>query len=334
MTSPEDLYRQLRSSHIPPLALLFGQEPYLVQRAVQTLREAVLVSGDDVFNDHQFNGKEATAAQILEAALTLPVFADKKLVTVKDAHLLPTTELDQLIDYLNAPVNETCLLLVAEKVDSRRKFFQQFKKIGTVVEFKPLAEKSLPQYVRQVLEQNEVKISGDALALFCSMTGGSLHEIHSELEKLLNYIGTSQLIDVKDIQAVVSRGRAENIFELGRAVGQGHSAQALMLVWNLTASGEAPLKILSMLVRHFRQLWKVRELQVKKYTHKDIAQLAGVPFFVVGGLIQQGKRFSRRDFVRMFEMFVETDLAMKSSGADSESLLDRLVLKLAQLRAK
>jgi DNA polymerase-3 subunit delta len=334
MTSPEDLYRQLRFSQIPSLILLFGQEPFLIQRAVQTVREAVLVNEDDAFNDHQFNGKEATSSQILEAALTFPVFAEKKLVTVKDAHLLPATELDQLVEYLNAPVSETCLLLVAEKIDARRKFFQLFKKIGTTVEFKPLAEKNQPQYVRQILEHNNVKISEDALALFCGMTGGSLHEIHAELEKLINYIGTSQVIDVKDIQAVVSRGRAENIFELGRAVGQGHSAQALTLVWSLTASGEAPLKILSMLVRHFRQLWKVRELQVKKYPRKDIARLAGVPFFVVDGLIQQGKRFSRRDFVRMFEMFIETDLAMKSSGADSESLLDRLVLKLAQGRAK
>lgn len=334
MTSPEDLYRQLQSAQIPPLILLYGQEPFLVQRAVHAVRRAVLADENDAFNDHQFVAREAKAEQILEAALTLPVFAPRKLVTVKDFHLLPAAELDLLSDYLENPVAETCLLLVADKIDARRKFFQQFKQAGCLVEFKPLMEKHLPRHVRQVLDQHDVKISEDALALFCAMTGGSLYEIHGELEKLVNYIGPAQLIDVKDVQAVVSRGRAENVFELGRAVGQGRAEKALTLVLRLSAEGEPPLKILSMLVRHFRQLWKVRELQVKKYSPKDIAQLAGVPFFVVDGLIQQGKRFSRSDFLSIFELFIETDLAMKSSGADAQSLLDQLVLRLARIRAE
>jgi DNA polymerase-3 subunit delta len=98
----------------------------------------------------------------------------------------------------------------------------------------------------------------------------------------------------------------------------------------LSSAGEAPLKILALLVRHFRQLWKVRELQVQKYPLKEIAKIAGVPFFIVAGLIQQGKNFSRNDFMRAHELFLETDLAMKSSGADAAALLDNLILCLVK----
>ncbi|MCK5783223.1 MAG: hypothetical protein KAH06_02160, partial [Desulfobacterales bacterium] len=114
----------------------------------------------------------------------------------------------------------------------------------------------------------------------------------------------------------------------GTAVGRGDIAKALMLIMRLSAAGEAPLKILSLLVRHFRQLWKVRELQVQKRPLKEIAKVAGVPYFVVEGLIQQGKKFSRNDFIRAHELFLETDLAMKSSGADADALLDSLILRL------
>jgi DNA polymerase-3 subunit delta len=251
-------------------------------------------------------------------------------VTVKDAHLLPAAELEALLPYLQDPVPETCLLLVAEKIDSRRKFFQQFKKSGCMVEFKPLAERELPGHVKTFLEGRDYRISADALELFCGMVGGSLHEIHSELDKLLTYLGDRTLIDVTDVQAVVSKGRAENIFELGNAVGRGDVAGALSLVKRLTDGGEAPLKILSLLVRHFRQLWKVRELQVQNRNPRDIAATAGVPFFVVQQLIAQGKRFSRQDFQRNYELFLETDLAMKSSGADAEALLESLLLRLCR----
>ncbi len=332
--TPEELLRSLRNNQAPELIYLYGQEPFLAQRAAAQVRRAVLASDKDDFNDDQFYGKDTTAAQITEAALTLPVFAPRRLVTVKDAQQLPAGELEQLIPYLKQPVPETCLLFVADKIDSRRKFFQQFKKSGALVEFKPLSERELPGYIRGLLDDRDLRMTGDALDLFCSMVGSSLHEVHAELEKLLTYLGTRTLVDVPDVQAIVSKGRAENIFELGNAVGRGDAARALGLVKGLVDAGEAPLKILSLLVRHFRQLWKVRELQVQKKGKRDIAGIAGVPFFVVDALVAQGKRFSRKDFQRAYEMFVETDLAMKSSGADAEALLESLLLNLVKRDAK
>ncbi len=329
-----ELYRRLRSNQVPELILLCGQEPYLVQRAARSVRQTIFPDGNDDFNDTQFYGKEATAGMILEVAMTYPVFAEKRLVTVKDAHQLPAAELEKLLPYLQDPIPETCLLFIADKIDNRRKFFQQFKKCGALVEFKPLSDREIPQYIHTVLNQRDVKVSADAVNLFCSMVGNNLHEVHAELDKLVTYIGTATLIDVKDVQAVVSRGRAENIFELGNAVGRGDIAKALTLIMRLSSAGEAPLKILSLLVRHFRQLWKVRELQVQKCPAKEIAKIAGVPFFVVDGLIQQGKKFSRNDFIRIFELFLETDLAMKSSGADAGALLDSLILHLVKKKAE
>ena len=324
----DELLRNIRTNQIPALIFLYGQEPYLLQRAAKAVRRAVLAAGNDDFNDNQFYGKEATASQITEAALTFPVFAPKRLVTVKEAHLLPAAELDGLLAYLKDPAPETCLLFIADKIDSRRKFYQQFKKVGSLIEFKPLAERDLPRHIRSFLDERDYRISADALDLFCAMVGPSLHEVHSELEKLLTYLGDRTLIDIVDVEAVVSRGRAENIFELGNAVGRGDSGKALTLVKRLVDSGEAPLKVLSLLVRHFRQLWKVRELQVSKVSPREIAATAGVPFFVVEAMIAQGKRFSRDDFRQAYEDFLETDLAMKSSGADAEALLECLLLKL------
>lgn len=328
----DELFRNLSKGEIPKLLFLYGKEPFLLQRAIRLVRKAVLEAEQDDFNDNQFYGKEATAVAIIESARTLPVFAHKRLVTVKDAHLLSAADLDALISYLKDPVPETCLLFVAEKIDSRRKFFQQFKKSGSLIEFKPLSERELPGHVRTFLNDRDYRISGDALELFCSMVGDSLHEVHGELEKLLIYLGDRSLIDVADVQAVVSRGRAENIFELGNAVGRGDAAKALALAKKLMDGGEAPLKILSLLVRHFRQLWKVRELQVQNCPPREIAATAGVPFFVVQPMIIQGKRFSRLDFGRAYELFLETDLAMKSSGADAEALLESLLLQLSRKR--
>ncbi len=326
----DELFRRLQAGQIPELIFLYGQEPYLVQRAAQKVRRAVLAAENDDFNDNQFYAKDLQVEQVLDAAQTLPVFAAKRLVTVKDAHLLPAAALEEFLGYLKDPVPETCLLFIAEKIDSRRKFFQQFKKQGALIEFKPVSERDLPRHVRSYLDQRDYRISADALELFCSLVGGGLNEVHSELDKLLLYLGERTLVDLVDVQAIVSKGRAENIFELGNAVGKGDAARALTLVKRLVEAGEAPLKILSLLVRHFRQLWKVRELQVANASPREIASTAGIPFFIVDGMVTQGKRFSRQDFRAIYEAFLETDLAMKSSGADAEALLESLLLRLSK----
>ncbi len=332
--TPDEFYRQLEAAQIPSVLCLYGEESFLVRKAVADLRNSIFPEGNDDFNDNHYYGRDVKAEQVVDAAQTLPMFASRRLVTVRDAQQLPAVEQEKLLPYLDDPAPETCLLLIADKIDSRRKFFQQLKKKGELVEFKPLAERDLPRYLKKLLNKKDLDISADALSLFCSMVGENLNEVHSELDKLISYIGTATLIDMKDVQAVVSRGRAENIFELGNAVGRGDVASALALIKRLAAAGEAPLKILGLLVRHFRQLWKVRELSVQRCSPRDIAAQVRVPFFAVDGLIRQSSRFSRNDFMHAHRLFLETDLAMKSSGADADALLDQLILALTALKNK
>ena len=332
--TPDDFYRQLQSDQVPPLLCLYGEEDFLVHRAVADLHQHVFPTGKDDFNDSLYQGKEIKAEQVIDTAQTLPMFAQRRLVTIRDAQLIPAAEQEKLISYLNDPAPETCLLLVADKIDSRRKFFQQFKKKGQVVEFKALTERELPGYLKKLLYAKDIEISADALSLFCSMVSTGLNEVHTELDKLLTFIGTETLVDVKDVRAVVSRGRAENVFEVGNAVGRGDVGKALELVNRLSAAGEAPLKILSLLARHFRQLWKVRELGAQRTSARDIAAQVRIPFFIVDGLVRQAGKFSRSDFMHAHQLFLETDLAMKSSGANAEALLEQLIHALVGLKKK
>lgn len=331
--TPEALQQAIKSHKLPPVLFLYGPELFLQQKVLLQIEKAVLSPGTEDFNRHLFHGKGLAVEQVLETALTFPVFADRRLIVVKEAHSLTTADFDELLDYCKKPAPETCLVFCGEKIDSRRKFFQTLKKIDALVEFKPLNERQLPGFIRAHLDGLGFTITSDALSLFMSRVGSSLLEVMTELEKLSLYAADLRLIDVPEIQAVVSNVRAENIFEIGNAVGSQDAGKALTLGRHLIADGEAPLKILSLLSRHFRQLWKARELQVEGRSSSEIARGAGVPPFVVDGLIVQCKRYSRADFRRAFKLFVAADLAMKSSGSRPEVVLENLLMELAGRRA-
>ena len=327
--TPDALQQAIKSQNVPPVLFLYGSEPFLQQEVLKQLENSVLSPGSEDFNRHVFHAKGLAVDQVLEAALTFPAFAERRLVIVKEAHSLTTADFDALFEYIQEPAPETCLVFSAEKIDSRRKFFQSLKKTGALVEFKPLNDRQIPGFIRRYLDGLGFTVTEDAIGLFVSRIGNGLQEVMTELEKLSLYVGSPRLIDTPDVQAVVSNVRAENIFAIGNAVGCQDAGKALTLGRHLVADGEAPLKILSLLSRHYRQLWKARELQVEGRSPAEIAKGAGVPPFVVDGLISQCRRYSRVDFRRAFSLFVEADLAMKSSGSQPEVVLENLLLQLA-----
>lgn len=323
----DEFYRQLEIDP-PPLILLYGAETYLLQQAHQRIRSAIFGTTRDDFNDHQFHGKGARAEDIIDAATTYPVFAPRKLVTVNDFHLLAAAEQDKFSVYLERPLEQTSLLLIAEKIDSRRKFFQQFKKNGVVFKFDPLTDREIPDFVRREAQQRGIRIGREALDLLCSLVSNSLHEIEGELDKLMLYIGERREIGVADVEAIVSRGRSESIFALGEAIAKGDLIRALTLVRRFAAASEPPLLVLNLITGHYRLLWKIRALDSRQCAAADIARQVGRPPFIVPRLLEQARRFSRRHFMAAYALFIDTDLAMKSRGGDAEALLELMVIRL------
>lgn len=328
----ETLKKALKKRDLPPILYLYGEEPFLQQQALQQIERALIEPGTEDFNRQVFYGRNLDVSQLLDAVMTLPAFAPRRLVIVKEAQHLLAEAYERLIEYLAKPVAETCLVFSADKIDNRRKFFQLLKKRDALVDFRPLSEGQIPGFVRGRLEERNFQITADALQLFVLQVGSGLHEIVTELEKLMLYAGAARLLDLADVQAVVSSSRSENIFEIGNAVASFAAGQALSLGRALLAEGESPVKILVLLTRHFRQLWKVYELDAVGCPQREIASRASVPPFVVGRLSQQARGYTRKDFKRAFALFLAADLAMKSSGARPDVVLEQLLMRLATPR--
>ena len=71
---------------------------------------------------------------LIDMANAMPTFADWRLVVVREAHKLSAAVLEQLVPYINDPSPTTLLVFVGEKIDRRKKFFQDFKKHGALFE--------------------------------------------------------------------------------------------------------------------------------------------------------------------------------------------------------
>ena len=103
----KEFYAQLKSGALESVYLFSGPEEYLKREALGELRRALLPEGLEQLNETVLEG--ATAAQIVEAAETLPFMCERRVVEVRDwAPLLSGKARDE--------ESEACLLYTSRCV--------------------------------------------------------------------------------------------------------------------------------------------------------------------------------------------------------------------------
>jgi len=324
--TPAELERLIASHNLPPLLYLYGEETFTLERLLKRLIHSVIPADATDFNLTVMHHKEFTADKLLDTARTYPVFCSHRVVVVKDAHQLPATELDRILPYVLDPAPETILVFSGEKIDARKKFFVEFKKHGELVECKKLYENQLPAVIRSMAQAEGYTLTEDAMVLFSRRVGANLQDIHTELLKLGAYICGRNLADSSDVSAVVTSSRQETVFSLNDALGDKDTSRAVEMIGRLLNEGTPALVVLSMMVRHFRNLWKIREMLDQNRNRGELAKAAAVNPYFLDGLIRQARNFPPKHLRTIFEDFVETDLALKSAGAHPGALLEKTAM--------
>ena len=256
-----------------------------------------------------------------------------------------------------APGN--CLIMTATAVDKRKKLFKTIDKTGVVLYF-GLAKKEAQ--TRQVLTEEAAKLfarngkslTAGAWAALGGKTGFELRSSLNELEKLILYSGHRQVIDEKDVEAVVSRTREDKVFDLTAALAEKNVKAALAALGALLEQGEHPLMILSMIGREVRHLLQASLLigsgklpkvtshmqyavfQKNVYpavtalvTESDRGQdlLINKHPYVIFSALRACGRFTRGDLLSFLNELLAVDLAMKSSATEPRLLLERFLVK-------
>ena len=323
----EQFQAVVRAERIPMLLLVHGEESYLVDQAGRLVVNAVVAPENRDFNLTVVHGRDLKGHELIDQARTLPVFASHRLVVIRNVHEAPTDQLEAFAAYLDDPVPETFLLLTAVGIDKRRKFFQKFAQVGEIIEFRRLFDNQLPQFIRERAREAGRTFTAPALKLFCRRVGNNLAEVMGELDKLISYAGDREFFEEDDVAAVVSDTRVESVFALTDAIGTGDHAAALRLLQRLLDDGQPPLVILSMFIRHFRQLWKARELLAQGVPQKELPRRIGINPYFVGSLLTQAQLYDDRQLRETFPRLLAVDHALKSGG-DPRAQLEGLIFTL------
>ena len=317
----KNLNQDLKDGTFKPVYLLFGDEPFLIASYKRRLREAL--TGGDTMNYNYFEGKGPDVKEIISLADTMPFFAARRLIMIDGSGFFKTAAPDELVDYMGAVPETTCLVFCESEVDKRNRPYKKVKELGRAVELGRQDAAQLSRWAAGILAQDGKRITRSVMDYFLERTGDDMESIRSELEKLVCYTMGRSVVTKEDVDAVGTVHVENRIFEMVSAITAGNKRKAMDLYEDLLTLREPPMRILFLIARQFNQLLQVKELADAGNDKGSIAAKAKIPPFAAGRLIAQARSFTREQILSCVSRCVQLEEDVKTGKLD-----DRLAVEL------
>jgi DNA polymerase-3 subunit delta len=327
------LWKRLAQGQSDPCYFFFGEETYLIQEYTTTLTERILGTAPRDFNYDVFSVDNDTLEDALSIARTLPMMATHRVVVLHGLQQLRKTDWPPLERYLEHPSASTALLC-SSSVSDPKKFPPSLWQHAVTVECHRLDGPKLHDWVTHTVAKRGYRITPEALQGLLHEQESDLQTIRQEIEKLCTYAGETPEITLDDVQEVTQTSRLQSIFALSDALGTRQIGPAFTVVERLLNQGEPPLVILSMMVRHVRLLWSVKQLGQQRHDPPHMAKSLGLPLAVCRQLVTQSQHFSTEHLRQLYAAALEADLTFKTSNKPPRAILEELILHVCVRRAR
>jgi DNA polymerase-3 subunit delta len=250
------------------------------------------------------------------------------------------------------------LILLAETVDKRKKFYKFIYKHGLILDLAvdPGASKGartdqdtvLQGLIRQTLAEFGKDMEPAAMRALIERVGFHPVAIVRETEKLALYADSAARISMRDLQEVVGRTREDAIFEFTEACTDFDLERALLLATRLLEAGVYPLALVAALRNHFRKLLLVRSFidssrpvfvpgmtfavfqkgylpELKETRPEQLAELPGHPYALYM-MFARARKLAVAGLLVWLRELLALELSLKSSGQSPALLFDRFLI--------
>lgn len=255
--SAEKIISDWKNKKFKPLYWLEGEEPYFIDEVIDYAEHHLLAESEAAFNLTIFYGKDAAWADVVNACMRYPVFAERQVVLLKEAQHMK--DIDKLENYVQRPLASTVFVVSykEKKVDARTKFAKLLKQHGEILSTKKIYDNQLPQWTSQMVAAKGLTINHNALLLLVDHIGNDLSRLKNEVDKLSINLAGEKNIDESAIEKYIGISKEYNVFELQDAISEKNLPKAIRIIQYFQANPKAgPLQlILPTLYNYFSKIY-------------------------------------------------------------------------------
>ncbi|SHJ79022.1 DNA polymerase III subunit delta [Paramaledivibacter caminithermalis] len=337
----KSLLKDIEEENIAKIYLFYGSEKYLIKKSIAAIKDRFINNAnDESFNFSYFDGLHDDVDVILNSCETLPFMGEKRIVYVKAKEafgsskcILSKDNEEKLIKYLPRIPDTTCLVFEGgEKIDKRKKIVKEIQANGKVIELNKLNRLTLSKWIQKILNKNNKKITVKSLESLIDSLGylekdsnQTLYDVENEIKKLCNYTADKSNIETCDIDKIMSKPLENNIFLLVDAVADRDGNLALNVFNQMLIGGEPEGRILHMIIRQFKILYKVKLMVDRGYTATAIAPKISLPQYIAKKYVKQANFFTDKELLDILNRSLEADRKTKTGKMPPKLAIEMLI---------
>lgn len=337
MITIENLEKELKTSNLSSLYLLYGEETFLLENSLKKIKA---LFGECIKGINYILIDEQNISELIPNIETPSFSYDKKLIIAKNTMLFKKDAKkkvgevykvkEKLIEYINKNIeiiNSSVILVFVEEEAEKQELYDLIDKNGIVCKFDYQKPFQLQQRLKFICNSYKVQIDDKAISYLIECVGISMQDLINEIRKLIEYAGPDGVIKEEDVDKLVIKKIESVIFDLTDNLGKKDINKSLQVLKDLIYEKEPIIKILITLYNHFKKLY-ITKLAIN--SNKDIMSSLNLKpnqTFLVNKYKMQSKYFSESELRIILQELTDLDYNFKIGKIDIEVGLETLICR-------
>jgi DNA polymerase-3 subunit delta len=243
-----------------PCYLVSGDEPLLVQEALDAIRKAAREQGFTE-RDLHVTGPGFDWRQMQGGSANMSLFAERRIFELRLATAKPGKDGGAaIIDLIGNAGDDMLVLLVAPKIDKTTMSSAWVKAVdarGGLIQVWPVEQRELPGWIAGRMRARGLDPDQDAVRMIADRIEGNLLAAQQEIEKLHLLLGKDAervKVTAEHVSRAVVNSSRYDVYKLVDAAVSGNPRRALTILGGLRNEGVEPVIVAWALTRELRML--------------------------------------------------------------------------------
>lgn len=326
----KELNSQLLKKDFKKIYLFYGQEIFLIDEYTKRFSHAIV--GGNLNNIVKFDGETANYNDIINEMFSISFDLEPRVLIFKNFFKYASTNsslnLSAIIDNLKNYKSDSTYIIFKEYEAKENKLFSALKQIAFSAELVQPSMPDLVKWVQNVMSKEGKTISDNMAQEIILHYNKDMMLIYNYLQVLISYLGKRSKVTHDDILKTLTDNPQDHIFQMLDAFATKDLESGYKYLRELYQLRTSVSKILALILRHFKILGMLKEMQ--ETNKKQIAKQLGILEFFVDKYKKQAESFTLDKIKSVIQKTIEYEYMIKKGQIDDETALEMLLYQIVK----